>query len=97
MYCKGDPCIPEFYQRHQAVAEVTAKLGFHGEEKKGLLTKAIATVDKKLAEVKVDNLASKENQEGTSAGNIKKKRHSADRDMASMGLILSPRKRRCIE
>ncbi|KAJ7637920.1 hypothetical protein DFH06DRAFT_1053934, partial [Mycena polygramma] len=102
MYCKGDPRVPEFYQRRRALAEVTAKLKRSGEEKHGLSASTIANVDKKLkkvlpvAKVGQTSTTTKENRDDGTTGMMKKKRHSADRDLALEGLVLSPRKRRRI-
>ncbi|KAJ7601865.1 hypothetical protein DFH06DRAFT_1399924 [Mycena polygramma] len=99
MYCKGDPRVPEFYQRRRALAEVTVKLKRSGEEKHGLSASTIANVDKKLkkvlpvAKVGQTSTTTKENREDGTTGMMKKKRHSADRDLALEGLVLSPRKR----
>ncbi|KAJ7438872.1 hypothetical protein FB451DRAFT_1378109 [Mycena latifolia] len=96
MYCKGDPRVPEFYHRRRALAEVTAKLKFQGTEKKGLSSRAVAAIDKKLAKVKGLENGEKENcGNDCSAGTGRKRRHSADRDLAlTADIILSPRKRR---
>ncbi|KAJ6504578.1 hypothetical protein C8R47DRAFT_1245436 [Mycena vitilis] len=103
MYCKGDPCVPKFYQHQRALAEVTAKLKRLGKEKHGLSASTIANVDKKLkkvlplAKVGETSTAKKENREDGTTGTMKKKRHSADRDLALDGLTLSPRKRRRVQ
>ncbi|KAJ7463724.1 hypothetical protein FB451DRAFT_1180197 [Mycena latifolia] len=95
MYYKGDPCVLEFYQRHRALAVVTAKLKSQGEEKKGLRANIIATVDKKLAKrpTPFAEPEAKENAGIAQLGGNTKKHHSADRDLAAMGLVMSPRKR----
>jgi hypothetical protein len=63
MFCKGDPRVPEFYQRRRTLAEVTAKLKFHGKNRKGLSTKVLTAIDNKLAKVaaNIDHLVDKEN------------------------------------
>jgi hypothetical protein len=68
----------------------TAKLKAHGEEKKGLSSKALADANRKLTKMSVliPMVNGKENQLER-----KKKRRSADRDMAAIdGLNLSPSK-----
>ncbi|KAJ7780495.1 hypothetical protein B0H14DRAFT_3164134 [Mycena olivaceomarginata] len=93
MYCKGDPRVPEFYHRRLALAEVTAKLRLRGKGKKGLAAKVVAGVNKKIARIpklEVGEDGNKENEKKPQG----KRRHSADRDLALSGLILSPRKKR---
>ncbi|KAJ6529854.1 hypothetical protein B0H19DRAFT_1082961 [Mycena capillaripes] len=97
MSCKSDPRIPNFYHQRHALAVVTAKLKYRGEEKKGLDANTISEVDRKLAQVaaKIDRPAGKENSSsGKEKAKSRKKRCSADRDLAVVGVVLSPRKRR---
>lgn len=100
MYCKGDPRVPEFYQRRWMIAVETARLKSRGTEKKGLTGRVLAKVNTKVAKV-VGTLVQKEEEDKENVGSpsasgnppvMRKKRHSADRDMAAS--ILSPRKRR---
>jgi hypothetical protein len=73
------------------LAVATAKLKAHGEEKKGLSSKALADANRKLTKMSVliPMGNGKENQLE------RKKRRSADRDMAAIdGLNLSPSKHR---
>jgi formiminotetrahydrofolate cyclodeaminase len=78
-------------------------LKFHGKDRKGLSTKALTAIDKKLAKVaaNIDHLVDKENTayEGMSTATAMGggKCRSADRDLAATGLVLSPRKRRRVE
>ncbi|KAJ7156231.1 hypothetical protein C8R46DRAFT_1294815 [Mycena filopes] len=98
MYCKGDPRVKEFYHRRQALAEVTAKLRYRGEAKSGLPSKVMAGVNKKLARIAkievVDDGGKENDEEVVKEKSRGRKRHSADRDLAMSGLILSPRKKR---
>ncbi|KAJ6572487.1 hypothetical protein DFH09DRAFT_1277419 [Mycena vulgaris] len=96
MYCKGDPRVSEFYHRRHVLAVATAKLKSRGDEKKGLATKTLAAVNRKVAKVsvKVESTVEKENGRASKMEGTRKKRHSADRDMAAAGLTLAPRKRR---
>ncbi|KAJ7696725.1 Aldehyde/histidinol dehydrogenase [Mycena rosella] len=51
LYCKEDPCVPEFYHRHRALAEVTTdlKIEVSGRRKKGLNVITLVAVEKKLS------------------------------------------------
>jgi hypothetical protein len=73
----------------------TAKLKAHGEEKKGLSSKALADANRNLAKMSV--LIPMENGKENQLER-KKKRHSADRDMAAIyGLSFCLSKhRKCI-
>lgn len=94
MYCKGDPRVPEFYQRRQALAKVTTKLKSRGEEKKGLDSKAVLAIDKRLAKIFVKSESGRKENEGGASELVGKgkKRGSADRDLVACGAILSPKK-----
>ncbi|KAK7041223.1 hypothetical protein R3P38DRAFT_3453508 [Favolaschia claudopus] len=91
--CQCDPRVTEFYLRHHALSIATAKLKAKGAEKQGLGSKVLGAVEGKVAKV-----AMAQNKENLPAPKMppknKKKRHSADRDLAEVGLVLSPRKRR---
>jgi ethanolamine ammonia-lyase large subunit len=96
MYCKADPRVSEFYQRRHVLSVATSELKSHGEEK-GLATKTLAAVNRQM--IKVNAIVNSEKTESTLEKENKivgngKKRHSADRDLAIAGLVLSPRKRR---
>jgi hypothetical protein len=74
------------------LAVATAKLKAHGEEKKGLSSKALADANWNLAKMSV--LIPMENGKEKQLER-KKKRHSADGDMAAIyGSSLSPSKHR---
>ncbi|KAJ7468853.1 hypothetical protein B0H11DRAFT_2045141 [Mycena galericulata] len=96
LFCKGDPRVPEFYHRRRALAEVTAKLKSKGTEKKGLSGSTIASINKSLAKLPGGANHQKENEKDVASleGSGRKKRHSADRDLAlAADLVLPPRKR----
>lgn len=96
MYCKADPRLPQFYHHRYALGVATAKLKSRGEEKKGLATNTLAAVKRQVAkmQVNIQSTVEKENAGDLEIGGKRKKRHSADRDLAAAGLSLSPRKRR---
>ncbi|KAK7036928.1 hypothetical protein R3P38DRAFT_3480764 [Favolaschia claudopus] len=93
LYCQCDPRVTEFYLRRHALSIATAKLKAKGVEKEGLGSKVLGAVEGKVAKV-----AMARDKENLPAPKMppknKKKRHSADRDLAEVGLVLSPRKRR---
>ncbi|KAK6988967.1 hypothetical protein R3P38DRAFT_3092724 [Favolaschia claudopus] len=92
LYCQCDPWVTEFYLRRHALSIATAKLKAKGVEKQGLGSKVLGAVEGKVAKVA---MAQKENLPAPKMPpKNKKKRHSADRDLAEVGLVLSPRKRR---
>jgi len=94
MYCKADPHLPQFYHHRYALGVATATLNSQGEEKKGLATNTLAAVKRQVAkmQVNIQSTVEKENVGDLEIGGKRKKRHSADRDLAVAGLSLSPRK-----
>ncbi|KAK7012380.1 hypothetical protein R3P38DRAFT_3588120 [Favolaschia claudopus] len=92
LYCQCDPRVTEFYLL------ATAKLKAKGVEKQGLGSKVLGAVEGKVAKVAMAQNSSAAAKENLPAPKMppknKKKRHSADRDLAEVGLVLSPRKRR---